>query len=547
MFNRLVDKILGEDTKNNTLIGWIAGFAVIVLIRSFLEIFSVTSSSPEATSSPQIADNAQRLHYFLFFLTTALLISLTVTIFTKQRSQRVINLALYGLPLIFLAPIIDLIINAGESVRMDYLSDTHTRLLLDYLTFFGSDNGATTGMRIEIFVILCIVSWYVWMKRKNIVATVGVAVISYSIIFLMGSMPGVLYTVSHVPQIGVAETHAISFIETSISESNIPANMAYGALRSGFSFQIFSMRTGVLLSQLFFILSFIVGLVWFWYTSREITKIVLRNSRPERVLFYVSLIVLGALYAQTKFAVSVTWVDWLGLTALILSWLSACMYAIHTNDIADIDIDIISNPGRPLPGKIISTETMRDIGIMWLILSLVGSYIVGYWIFLMNIIFTSSYYLYSAPPLRLKQIPIFSSFLISIACLATVLAGFFFVSPNKMLPAFSVLYALGVVTIFTLGVNIRDIKDIAGDRALGIQTLPVVFCTYGKQIVGGLLALSFLLVPMFLSFYPLYFIAVPAAILGYLACIKNPYKEHYIFILFFIFCVASIIFYITTK
>lgn len=547
MFRKLVDKILGEDSGNNTITGWIAGFAVIVLIRSFLEVFPVESHSNIATSNPQIADNAQRLHYFLFFITTALLVSFTVTIFTRQKSQRVTNLALYGLPVIFLAPIIDLILNKGKAVHMGYLSDTHTQLLHDFLTFFGANNGATAGMRIEIFVILYIVGWYVWMKRKNIIATIGVVAISYTLIFIIGSLPGVIYSVSHLPQPGVAETSAVIFIEDSISKSNIPTNMVYGSLRDGLSFQIFSMRIGSLLSQLLFVLSFIVGLALFWYTSRDITKIVLRNARIERILFYFSLIALGTLYAHTKFSIVLAWADYLGFIVVVLSWFSACMYAIHTNDIADIDIDIISNPDRPLPSKIISTETMRDIGIMWLALSLIGSYIAGYWVFFMNIIFTSAYYLYSAPPMRLKRIPMFSSFLISIACLATILAGFFFISPSKIISAFPTLYALGIVVIFTLGVNIRDLKDVEGDKALGIQTLPVIFGRHGRNVVGALLALSFFLAPMFFSFYLLYIIAAPAATLGYLACVKKPYKEPYIFILFFTFCILSIVFYVLTK
>lgn len=543
MLRKLMDKILGEDSGNNTIAGWIAGFTVIVLLRSFLEIFSVESHSSSATSSPQIADNAQRLHYFLFFVTTALLISLVVALITQQKSQRVINLALYGLPVIFLAPIIDLILNAGKAVHMGYLSDTHTKLLFDFLTFFGTNNGATTGMRIEIFVILCFIGWYVWMKRKGALVAFGAVFMCYILIFLMGSMPGVLYTISHFSLSGVPEGTAINFIESSINESNIATNMVYGSLRNGYSFQVFSMRIGALLSQLFFIISFIAGLLFFLYTARGTTKIILSNSRPERISFYISLIALGAFYAYSTSSVALTWIDWVGFIVIILSWFSACMFAIHTNDIADIEIDAISNPLRPLPQKTLSVETMRDVGFMWLILSLIGSYIIGYWVLLMNMIFTSAYYLYSAPPLRLKQVPIFSSFLISVACLATILAGFFFLSPSKMIGVFPLMFALGIVVVFTLGVNIRDIKDIAGDRALGILTLPVIFGLHGRNVVGVLLALSFLLAPIFFSPYVTFFTAVPSAVVGYWLCTKQNYNEKYIFLLFFIFLIASIIFY----
>lgn len=539
MFRKLVDKILGEDSGNNTIAGWIAGFTVIVLLRSFLEMFSTAVPSTVVLSSVQVASFQQRMNLFLFFITALLLITLVVTIFTRQRNNRVISLALYGLPIIFLAPIIDLILNSGGA-SMDYLSSTHKNLAIDFFTFFGINNGATTGIRIEVLVILSAIGWYVWEKRKNIIPVIATLFVSYTLIFAIGAMPGIIYTAITLPQDGLA---ALSQGGNIINQSNIPGNTLYVALLSGGSFKIFGIGIGVLLSQLFFIISFITGLLLFWYTARDTTKTILSNSRPERISFYISLIALGSFYAYSTSSVVLTWIDWVGFIVIVLSWFSACMFAIHTNDIADIEIDIISNPSRPLPQKTLSVETMRDVGFMWLTLSLVGSYIVGYYIFFMNIIFTCAYYLYSAPPLRLKQVPILSSFLIAIACLATILAGFFFVSPNKMIEAFPLMFALGIVVVFTLGVNIRDIKDIAGDHALGIQTLPVIFGRYGRNVVGGMLSLSFLLAPIFFWPYVSFFIAVPSAVIGYWLCTKQNYNEKNIFFLFFIFLITSIVFY----
>lgn len=536
MLKKLVNKILVEGTENNAITVWIAGFTVIVFIRSFLEVFSTISTSGF------IASDAQRVHYFLFFLTTALLLAITVTIFTKQKSNRVVNLTLYGLPIIFLAPIIDLIINAGKSVRMDYIFDTNTKLFLDFLTFFGTKNGVTYGIRIEIFIILCAIGWYVWMKRSSFVTTIGAVAVSYTLIFAMLALPGILYSLSHISQSEIVTTSAVSFIEKSITASNIPSNILHGSLLFGSYPRLFTLGISAMFSQLFFVLSFIAGTLLFWYTCRNTTKKVLGNARVERILFYMSLLVLGALYAHTQFSVVFTWVDWLSIIVIALSWFSAWMFAVHTNDIADIKIDTISNSDRPLPKKTLSVETMRDVGFMWLTLSLVGSYIVGYYVFFMNIIFTSAYYLYSAPPLRFKQVPIVSSFLISIACLATILAGFFFVSSDKTLAAFPILYALGIVVVFTLGVNVRDIKDVEGDKLTGIQTLPVIFDVHGKQVVGVLLAISFLLAPFFFPFFTTYTISIPVAFIGYWLCVRETYNEKYIFILYFMYFALSLYF-----
>lgn len=539
-----MDKILGEDSGNNTIAGWIAGFTVIVLIRSFLEVFSTTPYTSFVVS------DSQRVHYFLFFLATALIITFVISVSTKQRGNRVLNLALYGLPIIFLAPILDIIIGFwGHFYRMGYLFDTHSQLFFDFVAFFGPiyPYGITLGIRIEVFIILCALGWYVWMKKKSIAVMLSAVVISYSLIFILLALPGVLYTVSHPSQKNVSQASVSSFMEASITKSNIPANILHGSLLYDSPQRLLMLGFSTIMSQLFFIISFIAGILWSWYSYKNILIIVLRNSRIERVIFYFSLLAIGMLFSHEMSSVVFVWTDYLGTIVLSLSWFSAWMFAVQTNDIADIEIDVISNPSRPLPQKTLSVETMRDVGFMWLVLSLVGSYVVGYYVFFMNIIFTSAYYLYSAQPLRLKQAPIFSSFLISVACLATILAGFFFVSPNKMIEVFPLMFALGIVVVFTLGVNIRDIKDIVGDRELGILTLPVIFGRYGRNVVGGMLSLSFLLSPIFFSPYVTFFTAAPSAVVGYWLCIKQNYNEKYIFLLFFIFLILSILFYFLTT
>ena len=137
-----------------------------------------------------------------------------------------------------------------------------------------------------------------------------------------------------------------------------------------------------------------------------------------------------------------------------------------------------------------------------------------------------------------------SSFLISVACLVTVLAGFFFISIDKRIQTFPILFALGIVVIFTLATNIRDIKDIEGDGKEGILTIPTIFKKNGVKIVGILFAVSFLLTPIFLSFYLLYFIAIPAGVIGYVLVNKKPYNEKSIFMLYFVFFALTIILFV---
>lgn len=536
MFNKLIERVTTGVMKKITIAQWITGFITIVFIRLFLELFS---STPDSSI---IVNSIRNIHFILFFLSITLLLTFVVSIITKQKGNAVITLALYGLPIIFLAPVIDLSTSALSGHQMGYLFDTHLRLFFDFLTFFGplNSSGITIGIRIEVFIILCVIGLYTWIKRKSILPTLGSIFISYALIFIVCSLPGLLYTVSHLPpQESIARQELFNFINDSIAVSNISTNISTSP-------DAFLLGAETITSQLFYVLSFIAGLAWFWYAHREKMLAILSNARAERVLFYMSLLALGVLYAQTKFSIIFNWVDWLSLFIVAISWFSAWMFSVHTNDIADIEIDTISNSNRPLVQKIISVETMRDISYIWLVSSIIGSYIISHFVFFMNIVYLSAYYVYSSPPLRLKRIPIFSSFLISIACLSTVLAGFFLISPDKTLSAFPITYAIGIIILFTLGVNIRDIKDIEGDASLGIPTLPILFGAYGKKVVGLLLALSFLLTPIFFPLFVTHIVSIPFAILGYWLCVKNPYKERYIFMLFFTFCLMSILFYILT-
>ena len=89
-------------------------------------------------------------------------------------------------------------------------------------------------------------------------------------------------------------------------------------------------------------------------------------------------------------------------------------------------------------------------------------------------------------------------------------------------------------------------KDIAGDKANGIMTLPILFGKNGAKAVGISFALSFLLVPLFLSFYFLYIIALPTAIIGYKLVVKKPYREEPIFVLRFAFLITTGLLYAGT-
>jgi len=507
---------------------WLVGFTGIVFIRFMLETLSSPSFSGFIPS-----DAPTLIHYFISFLTILLGLICIVRYFVKGNGN-LAKIALFGLPIIWLGPIIDLILSYGKGYPITYIFDGSRKLLLDFISFFGPQ--VSIGLRIELLVIIFSIGLYVWSIRKNKINTILAVLSSYIFLFFIFSLPSIIYILNH------GYGNVMQFLSAIISESNIAYNTIDATLFYGSSVRAFELGFDKLLSQISFILSFIFISIWFWQTKKEKLFSIIKNSRPERVALYLTLLALGMGYSFMIGNGKInSWIDWLGIITLALSWYGAWMFAVHTNDVADIAIDEVSNPNRPITGKVLAEQDMSQGAYIWLLISFVGAWSAGYYPFFMNLVFTAAYYIYSVPPLRLKRIPVLSSFLISVACLSTVMAGFFFLSADKTFRIFSPLVAIGILVIFTLATNIRDIKDIDGDRKEGIKTLPVIFGKNGKKLVGMFFAVSFLLTPIFFSFYTLYIVAIPIAIIGYKSAIKDSYDEKIIFRLYFAFVALSVI------
>jgi geranylgeranylglycerol-phosphate geranylgeranyltransferase len=513
-----------------TILQWMLGFVGIFFIRFFLETFSSPTSSGIIPSDPYTF-----MHYGLFFLATVLGTACIVGFITKEY-ENTLKVVLLGLPIIWLAPVIDLVVSGGAGFKMTYIFDTGGKLLLDFVTFFGPQftGGATYGMRIEIALILIGASWYIYTVTKNYTRTVVGVILIYAFGFFVGSLPGILYTLSHAG--GGEVTDVIGYFETLVTQSTISHNTLHEGMSSVSSGRFLELGFNKLMSQILFILSSIFATILFWKISVRKFWAIVKNIRIERIGSYLALLIAGMGFAYiSKLNIFFFWTDLLGIISLLLAWIGLWMHAVHLNDIADISIDTLSNTDRPLIKREVTVEEMRDSSWLWLTLALLGSWVSGFYPFFMAIIFITASYIYSCPPLRLRRFPLVPSFLIGIASLATILAGFFFISIHKDLRVFSIPLASGIVVMATLAINVKDIKDIEGDKKDGVVTLPILFGERGIQAVALCFALSFLLVPLFLKFYFLYILALPCAIVGYKLVMKKPYREMPTFVLRFVF------------
>lgn len=517
-----------------TATNWLTLVSGVFFVRFFLEAFSSQTARPMF-----FTDLSTILHYYLFFLALSLVFVIFIQKFLPDFKKVAPQLVATSLFVIFIAPIIDFGLTLGEGSVMTYLIEPPRVMWHSFLTFFGNNfnPGITVGMRIEIAIILLFVGIISYLSSKKISKSIFLMTILYGTIFFFVSLPGFVYLFSLSDS-----KEPILFFQKSIIESSTIANNVQSYLKYDSEVTIFSISFNFLMARILLFLSIILAGTFFFLNFKQKFKAVIANSRPERVLHYLMMILIGIFSAYVLYPdIKLNWNDWSSIFSLCLAFYFSWMFAVCINDIEDIEIDALTNKDRPLIQNSLSKEDMKQASNLFLLSSFIAGYLAGYAPFFFLTSFTSLYYIYSSNPTRFKMIPFLSSFLIGLCCLTAVAAGFFVVSPVKDINVFPSQLVLMVVTIFFLGAHVRDMKDIEGDRASGIPTVPVIFGDiWGPRLVGVFAALSFLLVPVFSKIYILFVTALPASLFTYYLINKKPYSEKPIFKTYFIFVLLSL-------
>jgi len=169
---------------------------------------------------------------------------------------------------------------------------------------------------------------------------------------------------------------------------------------------------------------------------------------------------------------------WLVIVAgIILAGPLLCAMSQAVNDWYDRHVDAINEPNRPIPSGRIPGNWGFYIAIAWTVLSLVVAALLGPWVLGAAVLGTILAWLYSAPPIRLKQSGWWGPGAVGLSYeglpwftgAAVMVAGF----PDWRIVTLAVLYSIGAHGIMTL----NDFKAIEGDRRMGIRSLPAVLGT----------------------------------------------------------------------
>ncbi|MGB9561864.1 MAG: UbiA family prenyltransferase, partial [bacterium] len=211
-------------------------------------------------------------------------------------------------------------------------------------------------------------------------------------------------------------------------------------------------------------------------------------------------------------------------------------FSVISNDIFDITGDMVSLRNKPLAKNIVSPRVATIIASFFLILGLAISALVDYKYFALSAIFTLLYWIYSAPPVRLKNLPIISTFIIATASVVPLIMGNI-LAGNRLVELPSKLVAL-LLICFTLAFNAKDLKDVQTDRINKTLTLPVLLGEKrGRLFVGILIFIAFVIVPFILgSKNPLSFVlSFLFGFTGLWIATRKKVKEGIFFILYFAF------------
>jgi chlorophyll synthase len=150
-----------------------------------------------------------------------------------------------------------------------------------------------------------------------------------------------------------------------------------------------------------------------------------------------------------------------------------CGTSQAVNDWYDRHVDAINQPTRPIPSGRIGERWGYWIAIAGTIAATMVAATSGIWVLAATMVGLAFGWAYSAPPFRLKRSGLWGPGAVALTYEgltwftgASVMAG---ALPDGRILAILALYSAGAFGIMTL----NDFKAVAGDRAMGIRSLPV--------------------------------------------------------------------------
>jgi chlorophyll/bacteriochlorophyll a synthase len=167
--------------------------------------------------------------------------------------------------------------------------------------------------------------------------------------------------------------------------------------------------------------------------------------------------------------------NWLFLIAgILLTGPVVCGTSQVINDWCDRHVDAINEPDRPIPSGRVPGRWPIVIALTGGALSLLLGAALGPWVFAATCLALFSGWAYSSPPFRFKR----SGWLGPLVCALSYEGLSWFTGASVMLGGLPAATTLAVLIFYSLGAHgimtLNDFKAVAGDRATGLRSLPVI-------------------------------------------------------------------------
>ncbi len=408
---------------------FILTFLFATCLRNFLEVFS----DKDSAITP-----GNFLHYDLSYAAVAILFILLLHIAARTPVAKTARVVLPAFLVLCIVPVLDLALSGGLGYNIAYLSpEKHGNIRHLLLTFFGpiAERGVSPGIRVEVGLALLGAWCYIFVKTGRWLRSFFYTLVAYLILFFYLAFPYVIE----------------------------PALNILG-LRFLYSNEQF---TGFYL-----LVILLAGVPALYLADREKFRVIIADIRPARLAHYLLMTALGVALGSNYHPLIIFSANPFRLLFIAVGIAFAWLFSVMTNNLADETIDRVSNPNRPLVKEAFPRPLYTKLAWGFFFLALLYGGAAHFRDFFLIAVFIAAYFLYSMPPLRLKRIPFFSKLVISGNSFLLFLLGFMSTTgSHKELPWAIPIFFL---TIFTAAVNFIDIKDYAGDKAVGIKTLPVL-------------------------------------------------------------------------
>lgn len=448
-------------------------------------------------------------HTFLFFLCSFFIMLPIVRYAGAESLRKATNTLLFGFLIILTPPIIDRLIMGSGNYWSFYEFDGLVGLFWRFFTLFGDtpDIGITYGVRIEVVLVTIALFLYAYLKSRLLRKSLLVALFSYTALFILGTFPSwitlaILAFDKGLLAVGSNDVAALFLSPERVLGRNLTD------FRSVLNFKMS-------LFYAFFINFLSLSLIFQQYPAYFFAF--LKNIRIPQIIYHGGLLFLGIMLASyfSQSPLEFSFFHVLGVIVLLIAVECAWLASVIVNDLYDTNIDVITNPSRPLIQNSIPRELYSIFGVVLFCASLLFAGIVSFSALLILLAYQALAWLYSAPPLRLKKYPGIATLMAAAAGIMVLIAGYVALTPTHSLAGLPLPILSYLFVAYLLSIPIKDFKDIAGDRKDHIYTLPVLLGeTLAKQIISSLTLLLFTLSPLILHMRSLF---LPALFCGALA------------------------------